>query len=248
MQLVHLDSVVKTVAIVQSSYIPWKGYFDLIACSDVFVLFDDVQYTKRDWRSRNQIKTANGLLWLTIPVKVKGKYFQKIREVEVADSKWAQSHWNSIRHAYSKAKAFEQYESIFKRAYSDVSEIAKLSEVNELLTRLICSCLGITTEIRRSDEFELKEDKTEKLVGICEQLGATKYVSGPSAASYIEPEKFTCKNLELAYFDYSNYPEYEQLYPPFEHGVSALDLLFNVGTESKNYLKYQRDKAECQTI
>jgi WbqC-like protein family len=238
----------KTAAIVQSSYIPWKGYFDLIAYSDVFVLFDDVQYTKRDWRSRNQIKTPNGLLWLSIPVQVKGKYFQKISEVEVADSMWAKNHWNSIRHAYHKARAFEQYESMFMKAYSDASAMTNLSEINEMFTRLICNCLNLKTEIRRSEEFELQEDKTEKLVGICEQLGANKYVSGPAASSYIDSSKFESKNIELTYFDYSNYPEYDQLYPPFEHTVSVLDLLFNVGMESNNYLKFGREKSPCQRI
>ena len=238
----------RTVAIVQSSYIPWKGYFDLIASSDVFVLFDDVQFTKRDWRSRNQIKTSTGLMWLSIPVQVKGKYLQKIHDVEVADSSWAKTHWNSIRHAYGKAKEFSAYEARFSQAYADAADLAKLSDINGLFIKLICDCLQITTELRKSEEFNLYEGKTERLAGICEQTGASAYLSGPAAADYIEQEHFDRRNIDLIYFDYSGYPEYAQLYPPFVHNVSVLDLLFNVGMESKKYLKCNQRDSVCQIL
>ena len=108
----------KRVAIVQSNYIPWRGYFDLINSVDEFILYDDAQYTKRDWRNRNVIKSSNGLVWLTIPVQVKGKYFQKIRQAVVADEKWSLDHWNVIIHNYSKARYFSQYPYVRRGALS----------------------------------------------------------------------------------------------------------------------------------
>src|SRR5262245_47310638 len=107
----------KRVAIVQSNYIPWKGYFDLINSVDEFVLFDDVQYTRRDWRNRNKIKTPQGLLWLTIPVEVKGKFQQKIHDTRVSDLRWQTKHWQSIAQAYGKARYFAEYRECFENLY-----------------------------------------------------------------------------------------------------------------------------------
>jgi len=228
--------VSKTIAIVQSNYIPWKGYFDLINSVDEFILFDDMQYTRRDWRNRNKIKAANGLLWLTIPVEVNGKYFQKIRDTVISDSAWNRKHWKSILHNYSKAKYFHTFKEPFYELYQTSNE-KSLSQINHRFLTLICRILGITTKISWSMDYHLIEGKTERLVDLCKQAGATEYVSGPAAKGYIDEELFEKEGIMLRYMDYSGYPKYEQLFPPFEHAVSIIDLIFNEGPQARNYMK-----------
>ncbi|HOK75945.1 MAG TPA: WbqC family protein, partial [Bacteroidales bacterium] len=125
------------IAIQQSDYIPWKGYFDIIRAVDEFIIYDDVQYTRRDWRNRNRIKTPQGLLWLTIPVKVKGRYYQLINETEVADGRWAAKHWKTICLNYSGAKYFEEYEHLFRKAYREAAEMKMLTDINLYFLKLI---------------------------------------------------------------------------------------------------------------
>jgi hypothetical protein len=226
----------KKVATVQSNYIPWKGYFDLINMVDEFILFDDAQYTRRDWRNRNLIKTKDGLKWITIPVDVKGKYYQKIKETKVSDSKWGKKHWHSIVCNYSKAKHFKAYRDIFEELYLNNSEIY-LSKINYRFMKGICKILGIKTKISWSMDYKLINGKTERLVDLCQQANATEYISGPSARGYIDDNLFNVENIKLSYIDYSNYPEYSQLFPPFQHGVSIIDLIFNEGPDSQKYMK-----------
>lgn len=226
----------KKVLITQSNYIPWKGYFDAICEADVFVLYDEMQYTKRDWRNRNKIKTANGLKWLTVPVEVKGKFEQKINETKVSDANWGANHWNILKNNYSKAKYFKENEFFVKDLYLNCEE-DYLSEINFYFLKGICAKLGITTEFIRSKDFELKGGQTEKLVNICLELNATDYITGPAAKNYMDESLFADKGLEINYLDYSSYPEYNQLYEGFEHGVSILDLIFNEGVHARDYLK-----------
>lgn len=226
----------KTIAVVQSNYIPWKGYFDLINSVDEFILYDDAQYTGRDWRNRNSIKSAAGLNWLTIPVQVKGKHFQKIKDTLVADDQWARHHWRSIVHNYSKSSHFSEYRELFQGLYLG-PEDKFLSQINHRFITAICRMLGISTTISWSMDYDLIGDKTEKLVSLCKQAGGTKYLSGPTAKSYLNEELFSSQGIEVAYFDYSGYPEYRQLYPPFESHVSIIDLIFNEGPNATNYMK-----------
>jgi hypothetical protein len=228
----------KKVAISQSNYIPWKGYFDNIAAVDEFVLYDDMQYTKRDWRNRNKIKTAQGLLWLTISVEVKGKFFQKINETFVSDKAWAKEHWNTIKHNYSKATCFKEMYDFIENLYVTAQEFEYLSEINHYFLQNICDFLGITTKISLSSEYKLLEEgKTEKLVDLCKQLQATAYYSGAAAKDYMNESLFVAENISINYYDYSGYQEYRQLYPPFEHGVSIIDLLMNEGKNARQFLK-----------
>ncbi len=226
----------KKVAILQSNYIPWKGYFDLINLVDEFILFDDMQYTRRDWRNRNLIKTRDGLKWLTIPVVVKGNFFQKIKDTRVSDSAWARRHWDSIVHNYSKAKHFAPYRELFENLYLGSQE-SFLSQINYAFLTTICKILGINTRISWSDEYTSVEGKTERLVSICKQALATTYISGPAARDYIDETLFNDESISLEYMDYSSYPEYRQLFPPFEHGVSIIDLIFNEGPDAPQYMK-----------
>ena len=222
------------VLITQSNYIPWKGYFDAINKADVFVLYDDMQYTKRDWRNRNLIKTAKGLQWLTIPVQVKGKYFQKINETIVSEKDWNKSHWDQIRNAYRQAPYFKTYQSFFEDLYRSSNE-EFLSKINHSFLSSICGLLGISTKFMWSHEFELKGDKSEKLLNICRELNATHYISGPAAKDYLDESLFKAENITVEWMEY-NYNEYPQQFPPFQHGVSIIDLLFNCGDRFKEHM------------
>jgi hypothetical protein len=231
----------KSAAIVQSSYIPWKGYFDLINLVDVFILYDDVQYTRRDWRNRNLIKTRDGLHWLTIPVEVKGKYTQKIRETRVSDPDWGRKHWTAICHSYAKARHFPAYRALFESLYLNLRE-EMLSQINFRFIRAICDALGITTKIVWSSDFILQDGQSERLIGLCKSVGATRYLSGPSAKDYLDESKFADQGMSVAWMDYSGYPPYTQLFGAFEHGVSILDLIFNEGQQAPRYMKSFADK------
>ncbi len=158
----------KSVVISQSNYIPWKGYFDLIGMADVFVIYDDAQYTKRDWRNRNKIKTPNGLQWLTIPVEVKGRYLQKINETRIADKNWGQKHWKTIVNTYGKAPYFNLVSDLLSDLYLN-KHYTLLSEINHAFIKKIAGFLGIKTRILRSEQFDLAEGRTERLLGICRQ-------------------------------------------------------------------------------
>ncbi len=227
----------KKVAILQSNYIPWKGYFDTIRSVDEFILYDDMQYTRRDWRNRNLIKSPQGLHWLTIPVEVKGKFDQKIKDTKISNKNWAKDHWKTIKLFYSKASHFKEYESIFERMYEECESIELLSRVNYKWINLICGLLQISTKLSWSSNYELKEGKTERLIGLCQSAGATHYLSGPAAKDYIVPELFQQAGIELSYINYAGYAEYHQLYGSFEHGVSIIDLIFNEGSNAVNFLK-----------
>ncbi|MBE0492607.1 MAG: WbqC family protein [Sulfurospirillum sp.] len=226
----------KKIAILQSNYIPWKGYFDLINMVDEFVLYDDMQYTRRDWRNRNKIKTPQGLKWLTVPVDVKGKYYQKINETKISDNDWAESHWQQIKQNYSKAKYFKEYKDIFEELYLTCEE-EYLSQINYKFITAINEILDIKTKIRWSSEFELIDGQTQKLLGICKDCNADIYISGPAAKEYFDEELAKKENIQVEWMDYSVYKEYEQLHPPFEHGVSILDLIFNEGSNATKFMK-----------
>ncbi|MBS0308520.1 MAG: WbqC family protein [Proteobacteria bacterium] len=226
----------KKVAIVQSNYIPWKGYFDMIAAVDEFILYDDMQYTRRDWRNRNQIKTPQGLQWLTVPVKVKGKYLQTIRETEIDGDDWQENHWKALVQNYRRAPCFEEVSAIFAPLYRQT--YPSLSMLNRLFIEAICRYLGIATKISHSWDYQLVEGKTERLADLCVQAGGTEYISGPAARGYIEESVLSKHGISLRWFDYDNYPQYPQLWGEFAHGVTILDLLFNCGRDSARYMKY----------
>ena len=227
----------KKIAILQSNYIPWKGYFDLIAFVDEFIIFDDMQFTRRDWRNRNQIKTPQGLQWLTIPVLVKGKFFQSIRHTKIDGKKWMTSHWNAICSNYSRSFHFHEIEEWLKPLYFN-ENYSHISDINRKFIIAICKYLNINTTISNSWDYKLVEGKTERLVELCTQASATEYVSGLSAKNYINEEVFLKKNIKMNWFNYDNYPKYNQLWGDFIHNVSILDLLFNCGKKSQQYMKF----------
>ncbi|UOR05704.1 WbqC family protein [Hymenobacter aerilatus] len=226
----------KKVAILQSNYIPWKGYFDIIHAVDEFILYDDMQYTRRDWRNRNKIVTSHGLQWLTIPVQ-QYDFKQKIKDTPVISSIWQQKHWRSIQQAYAKSLFFKNYESIFQSLY-EANQYTYLSEINYTFIKAICDVLGITTKISWSMEYTLAAGKTERLVKLVQDAGGTEYLSGPAAKDYLDESLFAAAGIAVRWMDYSGYPSYQQLgNQPFEHGVSVLDLLFNEGPNAPKFMK-----------
>jgi hypothetical protein len=226
----------KKIAVVQSNYIPWKGYFDIINRVDEFILYDNCQFTRRDWRNRNIIKTSNGPIWLTIPVKVKGQYYQKIKDTCISEMGWNRKHWKSIAHNYNKAKHFHSYKDQLEELYLGCRE-KYLSRINYRFILSICQILGIETKISWAMDYDFSEGRNEALVDLCKEAGASEYVSGPTAKGYIDEALFENNGLKLTYMDYSEYPEYHQLYPPFDHAVSIIDLILNEGDNAKHYMK-----------
>ncbi len=224
----------KRVAILQSNYIPWKGYFDIIHDVDLFIFYDDLQYTKNDWRNRNKIKTPKGIEWITIPVGADAN--RLICEVEIKDPIWQTKHWRTLRQHYAKCPHFTRYQPFFEDVYLG-RKWANLSDMNRFLIRYIsCNFLNIATEFHDSREYDLSGQKLERLMNLVIKAKADWYVSGPAAKDYIEPSRFADAGIELVWKDYSGYPEYPQRFPPFEHGVSILDLLFNVGPDAPWYI------------
>ena len=224
----------KKVAILQSNYIPWKGYFDLIASVDEFIIYDDVQFTKNDWRNRNLIKTPNGCQWLTIPVGSNIK--RNIKDVPLPNGNWKIKHLLTLEFNYAKSKFFNEIYSLIKSIYL-CKNYSSLSEFNTTIIKTICEYLDINTKISFSWDFDLIEGKNDRLVSLCKQAEASVYLSGPSAKIYLDESKFKDENIELSWFNYDGYDVHPQLWGGFEHKVSILDLLFNCGKSTRNYMK-----------
>lgn len=227
----------KRVAIVQSNYIPWKGYFDMIAAVDEFILYDDMQYTRRDWRNRNYIKTPQGLQWLTVPVRAKGKYHQKIRETEIESGDWASVHWKALVQNYRRAPHFHEISAWLEPLYLEQNH-THISQLNRRFIESICNYLAIKTVITSSWDYTLLDGKTERLADLCLQAGGVEYISGPAAKDYVDEKVFSDLGVKLTWFDYTGYPAYPQLWGEFTHGVTILDLLFNCGKDSHQYMRF----------
>lgn len=229
----------RRVAILQSNYIPWKGYFDIIHDVDLFIFYDDLQYTVRDWRHRNKIKTAQGEQWISVPAGEDRN--RLICDVTLNETAWQAKHWRTLQQNYGKCPHFERYREYFEHVYLGETW-HKLSELNQALIRHVATeFLGIETRFADSRDYAAGGQKLERLVELVRQAEATTYVSGPAARDYIEPARFAEIGVELVWKDYSGYPEYPQRYPPFVHGVSILDLLFNTGPDAPWYIWGWRD-------
>lgn len=230
------------VVILQPSYIPWRGYFDQIRRADLFIFYDDVQYDKHGWRNRNQIKTAQGKQWLTIPVHSAGvTQGRPIREIEIDWSRpWAGSHWKALTFAYARAPYFRRYAEVLEPFYQRHDRF--LADFTIPLTIALSRELGIAhTRFLRSSELEgITGEKTDRLIQILQRVGATSYLSGPSARDYLEPEKFAAAGIPFEYMEY-RYPEYPQLYPPYDPHVSILDLLFMTGPQALTYFSFAEE-------
>jgi hypothetical protein len=236
--------VSKTVVIIQSNYLAWRGYFDLLQSADEVVLLDSVQYTRRDWRNRNQIKTPQGMTWLTVAVEVSGRYLQSIDETRIADAHWARKHIKAIEFAYRNAAAYREVAPWLFGLLQSVADEPLLSIVNEQLIRAICRRLAIPVRIQKCTELvnraTLNElEPTRRLIVLAKELGATRYLSGPAAKAYLSVDQFNAEGIDVDWMSYDGYPVYPQLWGPFEPRVSVVDLLLNLGAEAPLYLRRQ---------
>lgn len=230
----------KKVVILQSNYIPWKGYFDLIHDANTFIFHDDLQYTKNDWRNRNKIMTDSGPRWLTIPTGTDTK--RLICEVRLEDHSWQKAHWALIKQNYLRAPYFSLYAGVFEDFYLG-HKWTDLSTLNQHLIKLIAKdFLKLPAVFEDSRTYHLKSAKLERVLELVLKAGATHYISGPAAKDYIEEEEFKRIGVDLVWKDYSGYPEYSQRSQSFEHGVSILDTLFNLGPATGEYIWGWREK------
>jgi hypothetical protein len=216
---------VKRLSIVQSSYLPWLGYFDLIRRSDEFVFLDDVQYTKRDWRNRNYFKFQSGVGRLTVPVE-RGSRGLPIEDVQIAGVDWAARHWRSLSQSYAKAAYFKSFKDYVEPIF--LNPPVMLSVLNQTLTRAVCSALSIKTVLSKSTDYGRFKGKNDRLISLCVAAGATHYLSGPKAQAYMDEAAFLKAGVTVEYMEY-NYPTYRQLHGAFVPNLSILDALFNEG-------------------
>ena len=223
------------VTILQPSYLPWLGFFEQMTRSDKFVLLDDVQYTRRDWRNRNRIRVRENWIWLTVPVQQKSRFSQSLLETRIDNSvSWRRKHLETLRQHYCKAPFFEKYfprcQQVYEKDWTFLFDFC-LETIN-----LIKEEMGIETPLLRSSEMKPGGEKTERLVSICRELGATHYLSGESGSNYIAEEDFSSQGIALEYQNYEH-PVYPQRYTGFVPHLSAIDLLFNCGEQSLGILK-----------
>ena len=223
------------VTILQPSYLPWLGFFEQMSRSDKFVLLDDVQYTRRDWRNRNRIRVRENWIWLTVPVQQKSRFSQSLLETRIDNSvSWRRKHLETLRQHYCKAPFFEKYfprcQQVYEKDWTFLFDLC-LESIN-----LIKEEMGIETPLLRSSEMKPGGEKTERLVSICRELGATHYLSGESGSNYIAEEDFSSQGIALEYQNYEH-PVYPQRYTGFVPHLSAIDLLFNCGEQSLGILK-----------
>ncbi len=231
------------IAISQPTYLPWSGYFDLIDQVDVFVVLDSVQFEKQSWQQRNRIKTPTGLQWLTVPVMLRGRFGQLIKEVEIHDPEFGRSHLRAIELNYRRSRFFDQY-------FAGVTSLLKcapgtlLSDLNHRLLEWFMSVMAIRTRLVRSSHLQQPGRRTELLANICASLGADQYISPLGSAVYLLEEASVMVNQGIeVVFQHYEHPQYQQLFPPFQAYASVLDLIFNEGDRALEILRSGRRAA-----
>ena len=227
--------MIKSCAVLQSNYLPWRGYFDLINDVDLFVFYDEVQYTTFDWRNRNKIYTKDGVQWITLPCGRDRK--RTIAEVKISsDVDWQKKHFDLISEAYKKAPFFTKFKPFLEHIYLEQKWIY-LSEFNQYMIKYISQdILGIDTAFARSKDFISTGQKGDKMLSLVLNIGAKNYLSGPSAKDYLNEYDFNTNGINVIWKDYSGYPEYKQTQEPFEGSLSIIDLLFNTGDDAAYYI------------
>ncbi len=240
-----LRAATRRIAIVQSNYIPWKGYFDMIAAVDEFILYDDVQFTKNDWRNRNKIKTPNGALWLTIPVY--HSLNDRIRDVKISQSNWNAKHWKTLQYNYTKAAAFAETKEFLGDLYARANH-CYISELNYFFILEISRFLGTNTKISFASDYSYDGDRSMKVLSLCKAAGGDTYLSGPSAQSYLDLDLFRRAGVTVEWMDYSGYPSYRQVHGEFDHRVSIIDLILHAGKSAPDFMKYVKHNDQPKTV
>jgi hypothetical protein len=225
----------KRVAIIQSSYIPWKGFFDLIGRCDVYVIYDSAAFSKGHWHNRNKIKRDQGPSWLTIPVKTADRLGQPLDEVTVMEG-WSERHWEIIAKSYDNSAYFNVEAGELKKLYESVAHEPLLTNINESFLRWFSGRLGLNIEILRDRTLAFSGDRTERLVQLCKAVGATHYLSGPSARQYLDVQQMELATITVEWMTYGPYRIYPQPHGDFVHEVSVLDTLFCTGPEVRSFI------------
>lgn len=217
------------VAIHQPEHMPWLGFFEKLVRADVFVVLDDVQFSKGDFQNRNRVKGPGGASWLTVPVA--HRFGQKINEVEIAGDAWRAKHWKTLRSCYSRAAHFEEFADAFEELYA--RSWAKLSELNVEAIRVLARAFGVEKEFVFSSALGAVGHKSELVLNICMAVGATHYYSGRAGGTYLDADAFRREGIQIVVQEFEH-PTYEQLFmneQGFVPNLSAVDLLFNRGAE-----------------
>ena len=232
------EARLRTVAIIQPCFLPWRGYFRTIARADAFVFYDDVAYDKHGWRNRNQVQTPNGVTWITVPVQTKGRSGQLVRDAEIDHTQnWRKKILGTIRSGYRSTRYFNEFFPVLEAAIE--KDWATISDLDIYLTIKIADYLGIKTQLTLSSDLKVSRElpRVERLVEICRVLGAERYLSGPTTREYIgEDPSFRNAGIKLEYMDYGDLAVYPQAGPEFQPYLSAVDLIFNCGPEAKFFL------------
>ena len=234
--MIRKNKPLTVVGILQPGYLPWLGFFEQVLRSDIFVIYDDVQYDKHGWRNRNRIKGPQGPIWLTVPVRTKGLGKPLVNEIMIdpAQPRWAQKHCHTLQQVYSKAPFFSKYYPLLEQTLLGSWE--RLLDLDLTLIRQLTGWLGLTTEFVLSSRLNLhNEDPTGRLVEICRAVGADIFYEGSSGKNYLELSQFERGDIQVVFQDYQCQP-YPQLYGEFVSHLSVVDLLFNCGPESPAYL------------
>jgi len=229
------------VSINQPAYLPWLGYFERIANSDLHIVLDHVQFEKNSFTNRNKIRTKDGWMWLSIPVKTKGRFGElSINELEIDNaSRWTKKHWESIRSNYSKAKYFSEYAPYFKKIFA--AEWPRLNDLMREINDYLLNISGIKTSLLYSSEMNVEGKKNELVFNLCKSVGATVYLSGSQGRNYMDESLFEKEGIKVIYQDY-HHPEYSQVYPGFEPYMAAIDLFLNCGPDSLNIIMSNQEK------
>jgi len=219
--------------VLQPTYLPWMGYFGMMDETDVFVFYDDVQFSVQSWQQRNKISASQGWMWLTVPIV--RKFGSRINDTRINNStNWNKKHWESIRQSYSKTPFFEQFAPIFQEVYENEWEY--LTDLNTTLIKKIAGILGLQTKTVLSSELNIEGMKTERLVNMLKKIGADEYISGPGARDYIDVNSFEENNIKLYWYEFQH-PVYPQIRGEFIPYLSVIDLLFNTGGEAIRYIR-----------
>lgn len=235
------EGIFVRISVLQSNYIPWKGYFDIIHDADLFIFYDDLQYTKNDWRNRNKIITPDGLKWLTIPV---GQSLERrIMDVTLPDPVWQRKHFSAFQMNYARAPYYKTYLPFLEHVYLDTKWETLVDLDRYCIQTISREFLGMTTQFTDSLQYHKHGVKHEALLSMLKEAGATRYISGPAAQDYIVEKDYADAGIELVWKDYSGYPDYPQQFGAHEHGVSILDLLLNVGPDAPYYIWGWREDA-----
>lgn len=233
----------ETVAIMQPTYLPWIGYFDMIDQVDTFVFLDSVQFSPRSWQQRNRIKSPDGEMWLTVPVSSRGDLDKTIRETPIAkQADFPDHHLKTLHHFYTNSPYFDDYFDGLSRIIE--GDYDYLGPLNIDLTEWLCEALGIETRFERSSALKVGGGKVARLLEICEELSADRYLSAEGSKEYIEEDnQFNRSWVDVSYHQYSH-PSYDQRFGQFISHLSVVDLLFNEGGQSLNILRQGRQSSD----